>query len=599
MRPPKASDVAFELRRQLLELALKNARRSVPLLVAAGLFVAWLAWDGRAHHMTVVTVVLTLLASAWRYALGRHAADKFTQVQMDRIERELVGNSLLAGVLWAGATFGIYPLLDPRTATAHVIVLIGSAAVAALFMTLVRRCYAMLVIPSIGSLALVSAFNEQVRSYPLVILSVIFLVTLLMAGREYRATATRAIQHALQAESAVASLLQAKADAEAGAVAKSQFLATMSHEIRTPMNGVLGSLELLRRSGLTPDQQRLARVAASSGSALMAILNDVLDHSKIEAGKLVLSEAPMSLHELVASVVGLFRGNAETRGLFLRLRMDPGVADWVVGDSQRLKQVLLNLVSNAIKFTDHGGAELAVTPLPSAPGMATLSFAVRDSGVGMGPDMVQRLFSPFTQFDRSASKTRRGTGLGLAISQRIVEAMGGRIEVESAVGDGSRFHFTVTLPLYEEEPPPSAIETVTGALEPASALSGTVLIAEDDPVNRMIARSMLESLGLTIVEAGDGLEALAQARMHAIDLVLMDCQMPNLDGYATARRWRERESRLGLPRTPIIALTANAFEEDIAESRKAGMDGHLTKPYTRSQLRDQVQHWLWSEAVER
>jgi signal transduction histidine kinase/ActR/RegA family two-component response regulator len=587
-----APQMHIATRHELLSLALKNAKRSVPLLVVAGCFEGWIGWAAGARGMALFVGIVTFVLGGWRLWLGQRSVERTAPRQIDRIELELAGNSLLAGVLWASASIGIYPLLDPRAAGVHIMMLLGSAAVAAHFMTLVRWSYALLAIPSIGSLALVSMFDRSVQSYALGVLSVGYMATLLLAGRAYRATATKAIEHALVADAAIESLKKARDDAEAGAVAKSQFLATMSHEIRTPMNGVLGSLELLRRSGLNQEQQRLARIAASSGGTLMAILNDVLDHSKIEAGKLALDVAPLSVQGLMASVVGLFRSNAEVRGLSLQLHVDETAPDWVLGDGQRLKQVLLNLVSNAIKFTEHGGIELSVKALPSRPGIAKLQFAVRDSGIGLAAESLQRLFSPFTQFEQAGHRTRRGTGLGLAISQRIVDAMGSAIEVESVPGEGSRFHFTLELPRHHAEPPTAAPETVAGALDASSLGAATVLVAEDEPVNRLIARSMLESLGLTVIEAADGQEALAKARMHAVDLVLMDCQMPNLDGYAAARRWRERERRLGHPRTPILALTANAFEEDVQKSRDAGMDGHLSKPYTRKELRAHVQQWL-------
>ena len=217
---------------------------------------------------------------------------------------------------------------------------------------------------------------------------------------------------------------------------------------------------------------------------------------------------------------------------------------------------------------------------------------VHDTGIGITPQAAQDLFTPFTQLDKTANHDRRGTGLGLTISQRIVEAMGGRIEVQSRLGEGSCFRFTLELELLHGEPPATGLETVSGALEEAGQGRATVLIADDDPVNRMIAREMLESFGLNVVVAEDGVEALEQARGHAVDLIFLDCQMPRLDGYGTAREWRDLESRLRRGRTPIIALTANAFEEDIARARDAGMDAHLAKPYTRRQLQECLAQWL-------
>jgi signal transduction histidine kinase/CheY-like chemotaxis protein len=592
MGPDNTADLAFEIRKALLMLALKNARRSIVVLLAAGYFVAWLGWKSGSPLMTALIATLSTLTVVWRFRIAQYGARAMTAALMRRAERELGGNALLAGVMWSLATLCIYHALRGTDASAHIVVLAGSAAIAAHFLTLVPFSYSLLVVPSIGALAIVSVFSADVRSYPVSALAIIYAVTLLAAGREYRKTAVSAIEHALSADRAMASLQRAKQDAEAGAMAKSQFVATMSHEIRTPMNGVLGSLELLRHSGLNAEQQRLARIASSCGTTLLAILDDVLDHSKIEAGKLSLSPVPTSLHDLVGSVASLFEGNADAKGLYLHVRVDDGAPDWVVADGQRLKQVLLNLVSNAIKFTDRGGVDVSVQGRALGDHGDVL-FEVRDTGVGMSASALTRLFAPFTQLEQDGSKARQqGTGLGLSISQRIAEAMGGRIDVESEPGRGTRFFFALRLPLYGDEPPPFVVETAAGALDGLHPMQGTALVAEDDPVNRMIARTMLEQLGLDVVEAADGAEALALGAVHRFDIVFMDCQMPKVDGYGAASKWREREKRAGEARTPIVALTANAFEEDVAKTRQAGMDAHLCKPFTRKQLQEQIRKWL-------
>jgi signal transduction histidine kinase len=581
------------VRRELLALALRAAGKTVPLLVVAGWFVAWMGLEAGASNFAVATALLTAITAGWRFLMAyRYGGTELSLPMIRRIEFELRGNALLAGATWAIATVGIYPLLDAHSANAHLVILVGSAGVAVHFLTLVRWSYALLVIPSIGSLAAVSLLVGPVRSIPMAVLAIIYAATLLRTGGQSRETAARAIQHGLEVDEVNESLRRAKEDAEAGAIAKSQFLATMSHEIRTPMNGVLGSLELLRRSPLSDEQRRLVRTAGASGETLMAILNDVLDHSKIEAGKLTLKSEPMSLHNLAASVIGLFRPNADAKGLALRLRVDLDVPDWVYGDSQRLKQVLLNLVSNAIKFTQYGSVHLYVRTAETRGEAPCVLFEVHDTGVGIAAQEIKRLFMPFMQLEQEGSSGRRGTGLGLAISQRIVEAMGGLIEVESELGRGSIFRFAVQLPLHDAPPPSLAVETSSGELDALVPRSGTALVVEDDPVNRLIARAQLESLGMNVIEAADGLEALAKAQVHTVDVVFMDCQMPNLDGYAAARRWREREARLGLHRTPIIALTANAFEEDIQRTRDAGMDAHLSKPYTRAQIKEHLHAWL-------
>ena len=596
-KPPDAADdarrLASAVRRELLTLALKAASRTIPLLVIAGWFVAWMGYQAGVTGAATVVALLVTVTAGWRRVLvTRYSAAQLSAATTHRVEMQMRANALLAGITWAISTVGFYPLLDARHAAVHLAILIGSAALSVQTMTSIRWCFPVLVVPTIGSLTYVSLFVDSTRSWPLALMSVIYVATLLKTGGQYRGTAERAIEHGLAVDEANQRLRRAKEEADAGTAAKSQFLATMSHEIRTPMNGVLGSLELLRRSALSDEQRRLVRTASTSGESLMSILNDVLDHSKIEAGKLSLKSEPLSVLQLATSVIGLFRANAEDKGLVMRLNLHPEVPDWVCGDGHRLKQVLLNLVSNAVKFTARGKVELEVSSQADAGDGLLLEFAVRDTGAGIAPEAARRLFTPFTQLESSGTATRRGTGLGLAISQRIVEAMGGRIEIDSTQGQGSTFRFAVRLAVHEGDAPPPAADTSTGALDSASPLTGTVLLVEDDVVNRLIARAHLEALGMSVIEATDGAQALQTMQGRHVDLVLMDCHMPNLDGYAATRLWRQRENRLGLARTPIIALTANAFDDDIRHTREAGMDAHLAKPYTRKQIKEKVESWL-------
>jgi signal transduction histidine kinase/CheY-like chemotaxis protein len=399
-----------------------------------------------------------------------------------------------------------------------------------------------------------------------------------------------AVAHQLRivAASLVSKLRKSRAEAEQHAAAaesasraKAQFLAMMSHEIRTPMNGILGVADLLRTMDPTTEQKRLLDILASSGGSLLRIINDILDFSKMEADRLELHAKPFELRKLAEELEHLLAWPARSKGVAFAVELDPQLPNGVEGDRQRLSQILLNLGTNAVKFTDRGAIRLTLRSAPAPEGCTRVEFSVSDTGIGMNSEQLSRLFTPFTQFAASQKERGGGTGLGLVIARKLVNLMGGDIAVYSEPGKGSTFSFTVELPVAS-----LVSATTTKGVQTLDSLA--VLVAEDNVVNQTVVAAMLKSLNHRATLAANGREALELLTRGEYDLVLMDCNMPVMDGLEATRRLRSGDSGARDPRIPVIALTANAMDGDRDTCIAAGMDDFIAKPVTIAALREVI-----------
>jgi signal transduction histidine kinase/CheY-like chemotaxis protein len=383
----------------------------------------------------------------------------------------------------------------------------------------------------------------------------------------------------------------ARAAAEAASLAKSQFLANMSHEIRTPMNGIVGMAELLAATQLDERQRRYLDAVHRSAASLVDLINDVLDLSKVEAGHEELHLADFDLRATLEEIIELPRERArarrDTRHIALELEVSPDLPDVFRGDALRLRQILTNLVGNALKFTERGRVRVSATL--AEPGDSPLvRFAVADTGIGLTATQISRIFDAFTQADVSHARKYGGTGLGLAISRKLVELMGGEIGVTSQPGKGSTFWFTARFGRASAHAPP----TPSSESDELAELAGHVLLVEDNELNCAVARGMLEGLGLQVSIAANGIEAVHAVTHRRFDLVLMDCQMPEVDGFEATRRIRTQAAAANPARIPIVALTANAVHGDRERCLAAGMDAYLAKPFRTAELHAAIRPWL-------
>jgi signal transduction histidine kinase/ActR/RegA family two-component response regulator len=508
--------------------------------------------------------------------------------------RRYAALALGIGAAWGGATAVIatrYALGWTTIAMLMATVGIAAGSVSSLSprVNLFRAFVSSLLLPVAAAFALNVGGNGAAMG----LLVVIYWGQMLILGRFFNSEFRQSVADRLALEQRAADLAAANREIEAANTAKTQFLANMSHEIRTPLNGIIGMAELLADTPLDQEQQGFVEDVRHSGDTLLHVINEILDFSKIEAGAMTVEQAPCDLHETLARAVRTMRQAATARRNRLDLVIAPGVPQHVITDPHRLWQVLNNLVGNAVKFTEDGRVTIAVDAVRGLSGLTNVTISVRDTGVGIAPELQATIFQAFRQADGSTTRRYGGTGLGLSISRRLVELMGGTLAVDSRPGEGSTF--TVTLPVTETAPPEPAEPAQPTMTEADGAVPLAVLLAEDNDVNARIMTLMIQKQGGIVTRVRDGREALDAWQNETWDLVLMDVQMPVMNGYAATTAIRRRETGTGR-HTPIVALTAHTGPDDRRRCLDAGMDGYLAKPLEADDLAATLARWTPAHA---
>ncbi|MBW2733570.1 MAG: response regulator [Deltaproteobacteria bacterium] len=515
-------------------------------------------------------------------------------------------SSLLAGILWGSVGCLVLPQVDlPRQL---LLVLIGSGVSAGAVSTLapVYPVFLAFTLPIFGGLTAGYLYAGIFQPYGVGALILVFAALVMKTGRHQETSIARALWFSREKDALVLDLTEARAqaeearalaeeaqhEAEMASAAKSTFLAKMSHELRTPLHGVLGMIELLRVSSMPTKEREFADTAHASGQTLLAILDDLLDLAKIEAQKVELEHTSFSLSQLMDEVCALFELQATAKGLVLHRDLPADLPDAVLGDGARLRQVLVNLLANAVKFTEQGSITVMVKRDHQRP-VNALTFTVRDTGIGVAHDAKAQLFDAFQQADNTVSRRYGGTGLGLAIAHQIVSLMGGELQLKSEDGQGSEFTFCVELPPVHQassacERRPPSIESAPLSLRE----DATILIVDDNSINRAVAKEMVTHLGHEAVLAESGAEAIKWMKRRAFALVLMDCEMPEMSGLEAAQAINLLMLKTPAGRKlPIVALTAHAIETHAEKCREAGMCDVLTKPVSLAELEQCLVRW--------